>query len=75
MPMPTRSSSASSRKRSRTPDEDEDDQPASRRRMEMETEQALNMMPVFEGPFAEMLPQTDAMEHDHSSWWTEPYYS
>lgn len=49
---------------------------SSRRRMQCETEQALNMAPTFDGPYAEMIPleQYAEREREKAAWWTEPYY-
>lgn len=49
---------------------------SNRRRMQCETEQALNMAPTFDGPFAEMIPLGDYVEREKekAAWWTEPYY-
>ncbi|KAF2163725.1 hypothetical protein M409DRAFT_25911 [Zasmidium cellare ATCC 36951] len=49
---------------------------SNRRRMQCETEQALNMAPTFDGPYAEMIPfeQYPEREREKAAWWTEPYY-
>ncbi|KAK4503756.1 hypothetical protein PRZ48_004671 [Zasmidium cellare] len=49
---------------------------SNRRRMQCETEQALNMAPTFEGPYAEMIPlrEYEEREKEGAEWWTEPYY-
>lgn len=71
------SSDENSRKRARTVSTGNVyDTRSSRRRMQCETEQALNMAPTFEGPFAEMIPLSHYLERENekAEWWTEPYY-
>lgn len=71
---PTSNRDGQSRKRARTDVFGDYDTRSNRRRLESETEQALNMAPTFDGPYAEMIPLNDYMERNQAAWWTEPYY-